>query len=84
MREFGWKQGIAWIAVVVGIVLLGACGFVGASVGSHLYADHQLIDQAREANVQQLRQAAEQVKQYQQQQAGQAAPASPAPAAPAK
>lgn len=74
MNGFSWKQAVAWVAVAVGLVLMGACGFVGMSVASHVYADHLLIDQAREANVQQLRQAAEQVQKYQQQQAPAAAP----------
>lgn len=84
MREFGWKQALAWIAVAVVMILLGGCGFVALSVGTHLYQDHVLIDNARAQDAQRLLQAAEQVQKFQQsQQAPQAPPAAPAPAAPA-
>lgn len=73
-REFGWRQAVNWAVLIVGLLLTGACGFVGMSVASHVYADHLMIDQAREAQAQQLRQAAEQVQKFQQQQQ-QAAPA---------
>ena len=74
-------QAARWVGVGVLMILLGACGMVGVSVGAHLYADHLLIDQARAADQQRVIQAAEQVKQYQQQQQQQAGPQ---PAAPAK
>lgn len=67
----------SFVVGAVAIVLLAATGWCGAEVAKHLYDDHVLIDAARDADVQRLRQAAAELQKLQQQQQGQAAPAAP-------
>lgn len=70
------KRVIGWAAAALACVLFGAAGMGCAYTAKLAYDDHQLLNQIRRNNEQQLINAAEQVKQFQQQQAGQgAAPA---------
>ncbi len=70
------------LLIALGIVLLGACGFLGMSCAAALYADHQLLNAIRANSVQQQAEQAEAIKRYQAQQAQPALP--PAAVAPAK